>query len=172
MGGVGHDRGAAGEVARDGLPRGEGDVGGEAQPEDPLGGLAPAVAPVVVRVARVAAGGDEPVRPAAWLRRRGGRGGRRRRRAAGPGGKPRRGRRGGRSGSPFAAGRWGSRALIRSSFPDPSGVPHSGFARQILPLCARNTTGTAWPWRDDRQGSFEYEILLFSNSVLFYWEKN
>ena len=26
--------------------------------------------------------------------------------------------------------------MIRSSFPDPSGVPHPGFARQILPLCA------------------------------------
>ena len=92
MGGVGHDRGAAGEVSRDGLPCGEGDVGGEAQPEDPLGRLAPAVAPVVVRVARVSAGGDEPVRPAAWLRRRGGRG----ERGAGGGGGARRGPTGGR----------------------------------------------------------------------------
>lgn len=78
MGGVGHDGSASGEVARDGLPRGEGDVGGEAEPEDPLGRLAPAaLAAVVVRVAHVAAGGDEPVRrrrPAARLRRRGGRG--------------------------------------------------------------------------------------------------
>jgi hypothetical protein len=92
VGGVGHDRCAAGEVARDGLPRGEGDVGGEAQPEDPLGCLAPVLAAVMVRVAHVAAGGDEPVRPDAWLRRRGGRG----ERGAGGGGGVRQAPAGGR----------------------------------------------------------------------------
>jgi hypothetical protein len=70
VGGVGNDRCATGEVAGDGLPGGEGDVGSKTQPEDPLGRLAPVLA-VVVRVAHVAAGGDEPVVGAGWLRGRG-----------------------------------------------------------------------------------------------------
>lgn len=72
MGGVGSDGGAAGEIACDGLPHGEYDVSGESQPEDPLGRLGLVLPAVVVRVAHVAAGGDEPVGPAAWLRRQGG----------------------------------------------------------------------------------------------------
>lgn len=68
--GVGGDRGAAGEVAGDGLPDGEDDVGREPQPEDPLRRLAPHLLAVVVvvGVAHVAAGGDEPVRLAAAAR--------------------------------------------------------------------------------------------------------
>jgi len=65
VGGVGSDGGAAGEISCDGLPHGEYDVSGESQPEDPLGRLAPVLPAVVVRVAPVAAGGDEPVGPAA-----------------------------------------------------------------------------------------------------------
>lgn len=60
MSGVGGDGRAAGEVAGDGLPNGEDDVGGESQPEDLLRRLA-AVLALVVGVAPVAAGGDEPV---------------------------------------------------------------------------------------------------------------
>lgn len=81
MGGVGGDGRAAGEVAGDGLPGGEEDVGGEAQPEDPLRRLASSPLAVVVGVAHVAAGGDEPV-AAVWLTRRGKRG----QQAAGGGG--------------------------------------------------------------------------------------
>lgn len=65
-----------------------------------------------------------------------------------PGGRPRRGRRGGRSGSPFAAAEGGSRGLIRSGFSSGSfGCEFSGVpcpsARQILPLrqLAQHHTG-------------------------------
>ena len=60
MGCIGGDGRAAGEVAGDGFPYGEEDVGGESQPEDLLRRLA-AILAVVVGVAPVFAGGDEPV---------------------------------------------------------------------------------------------------------------
>jgi hypothetical protein len=72
VGGIGGDGGAAGEIACDGLPRGEYDVSGESQTKDPLGCLALVLPAAVVRVAHVAAGGHEPVGPAAGLRRHGG----------------------------------------------------------------------------------------------------
>lgn len=51
MGGVGDDGGAAGEVAGDGLAGSEGDVGGEAEPEDAV--VAPHVVVIVMGVAHV-----------------------------------------------------------------------------------------------------------------------
>ena len=67
---IGGDGRAAGEVAGDGFPYGEEDVGGESQPEDLLRRLA-AILAVVVGVAPVAAGGDEPAVAAALAAQRG-----------------------------------------------------------------------------------------------------
>lgn len=58
---IGNDGGASGQVARHGLPRGQADVGGKAQPENPhavLAGGERAAVVVVVGMAQVPPPGD------------------------------------------------------------------------------------------------------------------